>query len=105
MNTSGISPLEFNIIVKQDDVGEKTVGGVILPDLTRDKDKYSVTKGVIVAVSPMAFDGDIYPAEMTRPAPGARCMWARHSGHILKGEDGEDYRVLKDKDVMGLIND
>jgi hypothetical protein len=44
MNTSGLTPLEFFVIVELDPVEEKTAGGVFLPTTTQDKDELSVAE-------------------------------------------------------------
>lgn len=103
MNTSGIHPIEFNILVKQDEVAAQTKGGLHIPLEMLDREKHGQTRGVIVAVSPMAFNEDIFPEGLDRPKPGDRVAWARHAGTFVEGMDEQEYRVVKDKDVVALI--
>ncbi len=103
MNTSGIQPIEYNVLVKQDDIEEKTSGGLYLPDDQQERDKHSATQGVIVAASPMAFAFDDWPADKPKPQAGQRIVFARHAGTFVKGEDGKEYRVVKDKDVVATM--
>lgn len=102
-NTSGITPVEFNVLVKQDAVEEKTKGGLHLPTEIQDREKHGQTRGIIVAVSEMAFNADVWPQDVERPKPGQRIAFAKHSGTFVDGTDGEEYRVIKDKDVVALI--
>lgn len=102
MNTSGIKPIEYNILVKQDAEEEKTSGGIFLPDEIQERNKHSETEAVIVAVSPMAFRFDDWPTGEATPQPGDRVVFARHAGTFVKGSDGEQYRVVKDKDVVAV---
>lgn len=102
-NNSGISPVEFNVLVKQDDVSNKTPGGLMKPDELVDREKHSQTRGVIVAMSPLAFNDDIWPGGMEKPQPGAKVAFARMSGTFIDGIDGKEYRVIKDKDVVAVI--
>lgn len=104
MNPSGISPVEFNVLVKQDATEEKTKGGLILHTDTQERDKHSQIFGTIIALSPMAFNADVWPVEYERPKPGQRVAFAKHSGAFIKGLDGEEYRVVKDKDVVAIID-
>lgn len=103
MNTSGIKPIEFNVLVKQDAVQEKTEGGLFLAEESKDRERHAETRGVLVAVSPMAFTYDDWPEGEEPPKPGAKVIFARHAGTFVEGVDGEEYRVLKDKDVVGVI--
>jgi co-chaperonin GroES (HSP10) len=102
-NTSGYSPVEFNVIVKQDDAGAKTKFGLIKPDEVVEREKHGQTQGVLVALSPLAFNADIWPADMPRPEPGARVAFARHAGTFVNGLDGVEYRVVKDKDIVAVM--
>jgi co-chaperonin GroES (HSP10) len=102
-NESGIQPLEFNVLIDQDPTDEKTKGGLLKPQDAIERDKHAQTRGTIVAISPMAFDDSIFPTEMERPKPGQRVAFARHAGVFVTGEDGKEYRVVKDKDVVALI--
>lgn len=103
MNNSGITPVEYNVLIKQDDVTEKTSGGVIMPDDYRDRQEHGSTKGVIVAVSPMAFNFEDWPTDQPKPSEGQRVVFGRHCGAFVEGNDGERYRVVKDKDVIAVI--
>lgn len=105
VNPSGLKPLEFNLILKQEDVGAKTPGGLWKPETLAEKEKHGATKGTIVALSPLAFNEDILPVDVRRPQPGDRVLFARHAGVLVKGEDGEEYRIIKDKDVVAVIGE
>lgn len=102
-NTSGIEPVEFNVLVKQDKAESKTSGGLHLPDEAVARDKHGQTRGVIVAVSGLAFNEDIWPGDRPKPDAGQRIAFAKHAGTFVTGTDGEEYRVIKDKDVVALI--
>jgi co-chaperonin GroES (HSP10) len=41
---------------------------------------------------------------MERPKPGDRIAFARHSGAFILGKDGVEYRIVKDKDVVAVID-
>ena len=58
----------------------------------------------MVALSPMAFNEDIYPTDLPRPEPGQRVVLALHSGTFTKGKDGKEYRVVKDKDIVAMVD-
>lgn len=102
-NTSGIQPIEFNVLIKQDATGGQTKGGLHLPDEVKEREKHGQTHGVLVAVSDLAFNEDIWPEGRDKPQPGQRVAIAKHTGTFVTGNDGEEYRLVKDKDVVALI--
>lgn len=102
-NTSGFRPCEFNVLVLQDSTDAKTKFGLIKPDEVVEREKHGQTQGVLVALSPLAFNADIWPADMPRPEPGARVAFARHAGTFVTGVDGVEYRVVKDKDIVAVM--
>lgn len=102
-NSSGIQPIEFNVLILPDAVSDKTEGGIFKPDTLVDQDKHRATQGTLVAMSPLAFNEDIWPSETARPEPGQRVSIALHAGHFQKGSDGVEYRLVKDKDVTALL--
>lgn len=102
-NESGIRPLEYNVLISQDIVEEKTAAGLWKPQDTLERDKHAQTLGTLVDVSPMAFTFDDWPDGEPRPQPGQRVVFARHAGTFVTGKDGKEYRVVKDKDVVGVM--
>jgi len=96
MNTSGIKPVNCNVLVMPDKVEDK-IGGLYIPDDVKEKEQHRQTKGVIVGLCDDAFQ------EMTvRPRPGDRVYFARFEGSEVEGNDGEKYRLLKDIDITGV---
>lgn len=98
-NPSGVAPLDVKVIVRPDPVEEKTKGGIILADTTKDRDKYAATRGELVARGPNAF------AEWgsgNAPIDGARVLYAQYAGSRFKGDDGTDFIVMNDEDVIGV---
>lgn len=97
MNSSGIKPINCNVLVSPDIVEEKQ-GAIFLPDEARERNQHGQTVGTLVARCDDAFQ------EMeTPPEPGARIAFARYSGAEITGVDGEKYRLLKDIDVTGIF--
>jgi len=103
-NPSGITPIEYNVVVRPEKVAEKTAGGVYMPDDVREKDQYGEYKGVLVAVSPMAFSFEEWPEDAPKPNVGNHVAFVRYAGTLVEGNDGEDYRVMKDKDVLAVLS-
>lgn len=102
-NTTGLIPCEFNVIVEQDKVEEKTKGGILLPDNEIERNKHRQTLGTIRAVAPLAFNEDVWPGDLPKPQIGQRIAFALHTGTFVNAPDGTEYRIIKDKDVVALI--
>ena len=99
-NTSGITPIEYRVLVLPDAVAEKTKGGVILPDLHKDRLQWAEERATVVAVSDKAFCKE---PGMLAPAPGDKVLIARHAGGEVEGADGVKYRLVNDDDVKAIV--
>lgn len=100
-NASGITPLEFKVLVKPRAVEEKTKGGILLPEQVRDQEKNASMEGEYIAASPLAFNYD-ETGSMEPPKTGDTVVFARYSGINVKGRDGIDYRIMNDKDIVAV---
>lgn len=101
-NESGLAPVEYNIVVRMDPIGEKTVGGIIIPETKKDRDELSADEGTIVAASPLAFSYADWPEGSRIPQVGDRILMAQFDGRIWK-RGGETYRLIKDKSVIAVV--
>ena len=98
-NRSGIRPLEYKVLVRVEKPAEKTKGGIFIPEETKERDAAAAMEGVLVDMSPLAFS---YEDNAPKPDIGATVLFARYSGVTLDGKDGEKYRLMNDKDVVGV---
>lgn len=99
----GLYPVEFNVIIAPEQIEEKTAGGLYLPDQVKETDRNAATRGRLVAVSPLAFDYAEWPEGSRKPQAGDEVWFGKYAGTLLKGRDGRDYRILKDRDVAAVI--
>jgi co-chaperonin GroES (HSP10) len=104
-NDSGISPLEYNVLVLPKEVEQVTKGGLILADQTREKEEFGRTEGILVAASPMAFTFADWPADAPKPRIGQRVMFSKYQGVSVQGRDGKAYWIIKDKSLMAVIEE
>ena len=90
-------PLHDRVVVRRIESEEKTSGGIIIPDTAREKPQ----EGEIVAVGPGGRDetGKLTPLDVKA---GDRVLFGKWSGTEVK-IDGEDYLIMKESDVMGII--
>ena len=90
-------PLHDRVVVRRIEADAKTKGGIIIPDTGKEKPQ----EGEVVAVGPGARDenGKLVPTELK---PGERILFGKWSGTEVK-IDGEDLLIMKETDVMGVI--
>lgn len=100
-NSSGLTPVEYNIVVRMDPVEEKTAGGLYMPASKTDRDKLSADEGVIEAVSPHAFSYAEW-GDTPQPKSGDRILMAQFDGRVWE-KDGVTYRLIKDKSVIAVV--
>lgn len=101
IDTSGIIPLEYYVLIKMDPVEEKTKGGIILIEETREREGQAQSTGRLAAIGPLAF---VYDMENdTIPQIGERVAFPKYGGLLRKGKDGFEYRLLKDGDLTAII--
>ncbi len=102
-NESGLSPVEFNVVVRMDPVEEVTKGGIILTQQKTDRDKLAADEGTLVAVSPLAFSYADWPEGSVVPKVGDRVLMAQFDGRIWE-RGGVTYRLIKDKSVIAVLD-
>jgi chaperonin GroES len=101
-NRSGVLPVEFKVVVKLDPVEEKTASGLIVkPDIVKDKERWRTIKATLVAIGGTAFTNPSW-GEPT-PAVGDRVYVAVAAGIVHIGPDGDEYRIVNDKDIAGIL--
>lgn len=104
-NPSGVYPTEYKVLVRPKAAEEKSKGGILLPDETKERNQFAQMEGELVAVSPLAFTYANAAEWMgaPKPKPGDRVLFAKYAGAVIKGRDGVDYRIVNDKDLTAVL--
>ena len=91
-------PLHDRVVVKRIDAEEKTAGGIIIPDTAKEKP----SQGEIIAVGPGGRDeaGKLVPLDVQ---VGNRILFGKWSGTEVK-IDGVEYLIMKESDIMGVLD-
>src|SRR4051812_9004777 len=94
----GVRPLHDRILVRRMAEENKTSGGIIIPETAKEKPQ----RGEIVAAGKgrVAEDGKVLPLEVKI---GDRILFGKYSGTELK-LNGEEYLMMREEDVLGIIN-
>jgi chaperonin GroES len=92
-----IRPLQDRVIVKRVAEEQKTKGGIIIPDSAKEKP----VEGQIIAVGrgKVLDDGKIRELDVKK---GDRVLFGKYAGTEIKIE-GEDFLILREDDILGVI--
>ena len=90
-------PLHDRVLVRRVEQEAKSAGGIIIPDTAKEKPM----EGEIVAVGPGGRDenGKLIPIDLK---VGDTVLFGKWSGTEVK-IDGQDLLIMKESDVMGVI--
>src|SRR6266487_5196940 len=92
-------PLYDRVVVTRIDAEDKTAGGIIIPDTAKEKP----TEGEVIAVGPGGRDesGKLIPIDLKK---GDRVLFGKWSGTEVK-LDSVDYLIMKESDIMGVLQE
>lgn len=92
-----IRPLNDRILVQRVEEEEKTAGGIIIPDKAKEKP----VEGTIIAVGPGKQNdvGERVPLQVKK---GDTILFSKYGGADVR-IDGEDYLIMREDDVLGVI--
>jgi chaperonin GroES len=90
-------PLQDRVLIRRIEQQTKTAGGIIIPDTVKEKPM----EGEVVAAGPGARgeDGKVQALDVKA---GDRVLFGKWSGTEIK-IDGEELLVMKESDIMGVI--
>ncbi len=92
-----IRPLQDRVIVKRIEEEEKSKGGIIIPDTAKEKPQ----EGKIVAVGKgkVGDDGKVIPLDVK---VNDRVLFGKYSGSEIN-MDGEEHLIMREEDILGII--
>lgn len=92
-----IRPLNDRLLVKRLEEEATTSGGIIIPDSAKEKP----AEGEIIAVGPGKTNdkGERVALQVTE---GDRVLFSKYGGTDVK-LDGEDYLIMREDDILGVI--
>lgn len=91
-------PLHDRVLVRRIEEEEKTAGGIIIPDTAKEKP----SEGEIVAAGPGARNEQGQLVELDVQV-GDRVLFGKWSGTEITVE-GEDLLIMKESDILGVID-
>lgn len=92
-----IRPLHDRVIVKRVEEEKTSPGGIVIPDSATEKP----IEGEIIAVGngKLLDNGELRALDLKK---GDKVLFGKYSGTEVK-VSGEDYLVLREDDIMGVI--
>ena len=92
-------PLHDRVLVRRLEQKEKTAGGIIIPDTAKEK---PMEGEVVAAGSGLRNEqGQVTPLDVKA---GDKILFSKWSGTEVQ-MDGEELLVMKESDIMGIIED
>ncbi len=92
-----VRPLHDRIIVQRLDEGEQKIGGIIIPDSAKEKPQ----QGKVIAAGNGKVKDDGKRIALDVKA-GDTILFGKYSGQEIK-LDGEEYLIMREDEVLGLI--
>ena len=92
-----IRPLHDRVVVRRMEEERTTAGGIVIPDSATEKP----IQGQVIAVGngKILDNGEVRPLDVK---VGDKVLFGKYSGTEVK-LDGEDYLVMREEDIMGVI--
>jgi len=92
-----LRPLYDKVLIKRDDPGDVTTGGIFIPNTAQQKP----LEGKIIAVGPGKLDSGIHQPLSVKI--GDRVMFSKYAETEIV-LDGEKFILLKEDDILGIIS-
>jgi len=90
-------PLHDRVLIKRLEEGESKQGGIIIPDTAKEKPQQGEVKGV--GSGRLSPKGERFAPEVKT---GDRILFGKYSGSEIK-IDGQEYLILKEDEILGVI--
>jgi chaperonin GroES len=90
-------PLHDRVLVRRIEQQEKTAGGIIIPDTAKEKPQ----EGEVIAAGAglKNEEGKLTPLDVKA---GDRILFGKWSGTEVR-VDGEDLLIMKESDILGIV--
>ncbi|CAD6249243.1 unnamed protein product [Miscanthus lutarioriparius] len=94
-----MKPLNDRVLIKVAEAEDKTPGGLLLTETTKEKPSI----GTVVAVGPGSLDEEGKRSLLSVSA-GSTVVYSKYAGSEFKGADGTNYIVLRVSDLMAVLS-
>jgi len=93
-----IQPLGDRVVVKPLEAESKTKGGIVLPDMAKEKPQ----EGKVVAVGKgkVLDSGTVQVPEVK---VGDKVLYGKYSGNEITTKDGEELLIMREEDILAIV--
>jgi len=100
-NESGINPCGWRVLIKPQEINEVSKSGIILTtEITKQREQMGNTTGIVIAMGTQCYADEPEPWCQL----GDKVIFAKYAGLVYLGKDGNQYRMVNDKDVTGTLD-
>ena len=92
-----VSPLGDKVLVKRIEAAEKTAGGIVLPEMAKEKPK----EGRVIALGSGKLLDDGTRAQF-QVKKGDRILFSSYAGTEIK-IDGKEYLIMEESQILGIL--
>ncbi|MBU4304233.1 MAG: co-chaperone GroES [Candidatus Omnitrophica bacterium] len=94
-----IKPLGDRVLVRVLDAKEKTEGGIYLPDTAKEKPQ----EAEVIAVGP---GKTLESGKVQEPQVKVKdkVLFGKYSGTTVTTKEGEEFLILREEDILAIIN-
>ena len=92
-----LRPLDDRVVVKPQQAEEKTSGGIVLPDTAKEKP----LMGKVISTGPGKLLDNGKRADVA-VKKGDTVLFGKYGGNDIK-IDGEEYKILRESDILGIV--
>jgi len=94
MNSSGITPKGYTLLIELDPVNDKE-GFLAKTEQKIEAERLSQTNATVIAIGPQAWKEESEP----RCQVGDKIIFRLYAGEMKTGNDGKKYRIIDDQSV------
>ena len=95
-----LKPLGDRLVVEPIEQEDTTPGGILVPETAKEKPQ----EGKVIAAGPGKLDDSGKRIKMEVKV-GDRVLYARYSGTEIKAEENKKVLILRESDVLALVED
>ena len=92
-----IRPLGDRVLIKRVAEEEKTKGGIIIPDTAKEKPQQG--KVIAAGKGKVGDNGKVTPLDVK---VGDTVLFGKYSGSEIK-IDGEEHLIMREEDILGVV--
>ena len=93
-------PLGDRVLIKVLEAEEKTKGGIVLPDTAKERPQQG--KVIAVGKGKLLESGEVKPLEVKE---GDIVVFSKYAGTEVRAKDGEEYLILREDDILAIVEE